>query len=110
MRPSPWLVAALMISAFSSTALAAPKGSWDGTWRGAWGGSRPTSITIANERVVSYEYGGASTPVSASKVTANRVTYGDNGTVVVLTRESSTLATATLHTPQGDASAKLTKQ
>ena len=87
-----WLVAALLFSSFSSSALAAPKSTWDGIWSGAWGGSRPTSVTIANEQVVSYEYGGASTPVSASTVTASLITYGDKGTVVTIRKTGKTTA------------------
>ena len=109
-QPFRWLLTALMISAFSPVALAASMSSWDGTWSGAWGGSRPTSITIVHNRVVSYEYGGASTPVLASKVTARRVTYGRDGVIVTLTRKSRSTAFAALHSSQGDATALLTRQ
>ena len=71
---------------FTSSLAAAPRSSWDGTWSGAWGGREPTSITIAGSRVVSYEYGGATTPVASSVVTPSRVTYGDNGVTVILTK------------------------
>jgi hypothetical protein len=59
---------------------------------------------------MSYEYGGASTPVSASANTKGVITYGDNGVLVTMTRKSSKTAFATLHTSQGDATAKLTRQ
>jgi hypothetical protein len=95
---------------FASSLQAAPKSSWDGTWSGSWGGRDPTSITIAGNRVVSYEYQGVSTPVATSKVTAKRVTYRGKGTTVRLTRTSNTTALATLHSAQGDATAELTKQ
>ena len=95
---------------FASSLEAAPKSFWDGKWSGAWGGREATSINIEGNRVVSYEYGGATTPVNRSVVTPNRVTYGDNGVTVVLTRTSATTASATLHTPQGDGAAVLTKQ
>jgi hypothetical protein len=110
MRRSHWLVGALIVSSLSSAAWAEPRGGWDGTWSGAWGGQRPTSITIMHGRVVSYEFGGVSTPVSRSKVTATFVTYGDNGTVVTLTRKGETVAFATLHSSMGDATAQLRKQ
>ena len=64
---------------FASSLQAAPKSSWDGTWSGSWGGRDPTSITIAGNRVVSYEYQGASTPVAKSKVTSKRVIYEATG-------------------------------
>jgi len=90
---------------------AAAKGSsWEGTWRGAWGGKEATAVTIAGNRVVSYEYQGATTPVSASHVTPTRITYGDNGVTVTLTRTSKTTASATLHSSQGGATAELTRQ
>jgi hypothetical protein len=89
---------------------AASKSSWDGTWSGLWGGQRPTSITIVGNKVVSFEYQGISTPVAASTVTTDSVTYGDNGNVVTLTRKSKTTAFATIHSPQGDATADMTRQ
>ncbi len=97
---------------FASPLQAAPKSSWDGTWSGAWGGQKEnaTSINIAGKRVVSFEYGGASTPVVHSVVTPKKVTYGDNGTVVTLTRTGKSTASATLHTAQGDATATLTRR
>src|ERR1700733_7893485 len=90
----------------------APKshGSWDGTWSGAWGGNQPTTITIVGTRVVSYTYQGASTPVTKSTVTANRVTYEGTGSTVTMTRTGKNTATATLHSQQGDGTAQLTRQ
>jgi hypothetical protein len=88
---------------------AAPKGSWDGTWRGAWGGQNPTSITIVKKKVVSYEYQGVSTPVVKSRVMVSKVVYEDKGTIVTLTRTGAKTANATLHSQQGDATAKMTK-
>lgn len=92
--------------------MAAPKTGWDGTWGGAWGGkaTEATSVTLNGDKVVSYTYQGASTPVATSTVTAKSVTYGDNGTVVVLTKTSRNTAFATLHTIQGDATAQLRKE
>ena len=95
---------------FSSSLQAAPKGSWDGTWSGLWGGRDSTSITIARNRVVSYEYQGASTPVAMSKVTPKRVIYKSGGVTVTLTKAAKTTAHATLHSSQGDATAELTRQ
>jgi hypothetical protein len=109
-RPFRWLLVAVMVTAFSPAALAASKTGWDGTWSGSWGGSAPTSVTIVKKRVVSYEYQGVSTPVATSKVTPTKVTYGDDGTTVTLTRTSKTTAFAKLHGPRGNATAKLTKE
>jgi hypothetical protein len=108
-RSPRWFTAALILSSLSSTALAG-QDTWDGTWCGAWGGSRPTSITIANERVLSYEYGGSSTPVSISKVTESSVTYTNNGIVVTLIKTGKTTASAKIHSPMGDATAELKRQ
>jgi hypothetical protein len=88
----------------------APTSAWTGTWSGAWGGKDPTSIKIAGKRVVSYEYQGASTPATKSKVTPKRVIYISNGITVTLTRTGRTTAFATLHSSQGDATAALTRQ
>ncbi len=95
---------------FASSLQAAPKISWNGTWSGSWGGRDPTSITIARNRVVSYEYQGVSTPVAKSKMTPKRITYISNGTTVTLAKTGKTTAFATLHSSQGDATAELTRQ
>jgi hypothetical protein len=90
---------------------AAPKRSWDGTWSGKWGDqdAQATSVTIVHNKVVSYSYQGVSSPVAASKVTPTTVTYGDQGVTVVLKRTGDNTASASLHSPQGDATAELTR-
>jgi len=112
MRPSRWLLVAVTIAAFSSTALAASRTGWDGTWSGAWGGkaSEATSVTIANNKVVSYQYQGATHPVASSKVTPTNIIYDDQGVTVTLIKKSETTASAALHSDQGDATAELTRQ
>jgi len=94
----------------ASAAQAAPKNAWDGTWSGAWGGREPTSITVADKRVVSYEYMGVSHPVADSKVTPTKIVYEDQGVTVTLIKTSNTSASAALHSGQGDATAELTRQ
>ena len=94
----------------ASSLQAAPKTSWDGTWSGAWGGGQPCSVTIAGNRVISYEYQGASTPVTKSRVTPKTVTYEGTGATVTLTRTGAKTALAKLHSQQGDATAQLTRQ
>ena len=91
---------------------AAPKRSWDGVWSGLWGGSasQATSITIVNNRVVSYQYQGASNPVAASNVTPTTITYEDRGVSIVIKRTGDATATASLHSSQGDATAQLTRR
>jgi len=86
-------------------------GSWEGTWSGAWGGKEPTSVTIAANKVVSYQYQGSSFPVAKSKVTPTKIVYsGDEGVTVTLTRTGEKTANAALHSDQGDATAELTRQ
>jgi hypothetical protein len=111
-RASFWISLAVMITAFSSAALAASKTGWDGTWSGAWGGkaSEATSVTVADNKVVSYEYQGASHPVANSNVTATKITYEDQGNSVTLTKTAETIAHATLHSDQGDATAELARK
>lgn len=86
--------------------------SWDGTWSGNWGGEdwQATSITIANNHVVSFEYHGVSTPISESTVTPTTVSYEHNGVTVTLTRTSATTAMASLHSWMGETTARLTRQ
>lgn len=100
-----WIALAATIAALPVAAIAASKSGWDGTWSGAWGGSEATSITIENNKVVSFEYQGATTPVTNGRVTPNKVVYGDNGVTVTLTNIGNASAYATIHSPQGDASA-----
>jgi hypothetical protein len=95
---------------WASSAQAGPTSSWDGTWSGAWGGREPRVITIADRRVVSYEYQSQSHPVKNSKVTPTKITFEDNRVIVTLTKTSNTTALATLHSEQGDATAELTRQ
>src|SRR5579863_7963934 len=85
------------------------RGSWDGHWAGAWGGSDPCAVNIKGGRVVSFEYGGQTTPVASSKVTATRVVYGEKDVVVTLTRTGPKTAHATLKSSQGNATAELTR-
>jgi hypothetical protein len=109
-HPSRWLLAAVMIAAFSSSALAAS--GWDGTWSGAWGGKaeQSTSVTVSGKRVVSYSYQGVSHQVTSGSVTASKITYEDQGNSVTLTKTGEKTAHATLHTQQGDdAAADLTR-
>jgi hypothetical protein len=89
---------------------AAKGGSWNGTWAGAWGGRDATTITISGNRVVSYTYGGSSTPVSGSRVTAKTVNYTDNGNSVVMVKTGANTANAKLHSSQGDGEAAMTRQ
>jgi hypothetical protein len=110
-RPFRWLLAAVMITAFSSSAFAAS--GWDGTWSGAWGGKaeQATSVTVSGKRVVSYSYQGVSHPVASSNVTATKITNEDQGNSVTLTKTGEKTADATLHSQQGDdATADLTRQ
>jgi hypothetical protein len=109
-RLSLWLSAAVMITAFSSSAFAAS--GWDGTWSGAWGGKaeQATEITVAGKKVVSYSYQGVSHPVTSSSVTATKITYEDQGNSVTLTKTGESTAHAKLHTGSNDADAELTRK
>lgn len=102
------LIAAAMIAALSPAAMAAPKTGWDGTWGGK--ATETTSVTVAANKVVSYTYQGASTPVATSTVTLKSLTYGDDCTVVTLTKTGRKTTFAALHTMQGDATAQLTRE
>ena len=111
-RPSSLLLAAALVAAFSSSAMAVSRRGWDGTWSGLWGGkaTETTSVTVAGDRVLSYTYQGVSHPVASSNVTARKITYEDQGNTVTLIRKSETTAFAALHSSQGDATAVLTRR
>ena len=85
---------------------------WDGTWSGNWGGqeSEATSVTIVNNNVVSFEYRGASTPVSASVVTPTTVSYEHDQVSVTMTRTGPATAMASLHSAMGEATTQLTRR
>ncbi len=86
-------------------------GSWDGRWAGAWGGNDPTAVIVKGNRVVAYEYGGSSTAVSSSRVSARSIVYnGDGGVVVSITRTGANTAHATIKSSQGNGTADLTRQ
>jgi hypothetical protein len=106
------LLAAVPFSLFfASSSQAAPKSAWDGTWSGSWGGQAATSVTIAGNRVVRYEYKGAPAPVGKSKVTPTTVTFGPKDFTVTITKTGDTTASAQYHSAvNGDAAADLTKQ
>ena len=106
-----------MKSAFTTLAalalLTAPThaaSSWDGRWAGAWGGNDPTAVIIKGNRVVAYEYGGATNPVQHSKATGNRIVYGEADIVVTLTRTGPNTARATIKSGQGSGTAELTRK
>jgi hypothetical protein len=109
-RRSRWLLAAVMITAFSSSACAAS--GWDGTWSGAWGGKpeQTTTVTVSGKQVVSFSYQGVSHPVASSTVTAKKITYEDQGNSVTLTKTGEKSAHATLHSQSNDATAELKLQ
>ena len=90
----------------------AGKFSWDGTWSGNWGGqaSQAASVTIVNNKVVSFQYNGASTPVSASRVTPTTASYEHNGVSIAMTRTGAATAMASLHSSMGDATARFTRR
>ncbi len=113
------VLAALPLSfAFAKSSQAKPKHkhghhSWDGKWSGNWGGqeSESTSIMIVNNKVVSYDYRGVTTPVSApSTATPTTFSYEVNGVAISLTRTGAKTATASLRSSMGEATAQLTRQ
>jgi hypothetical protein len=113
------VLAALPLSFFvASYAQANPKHkhrhhSWDGNWSGNWGGqaSEATSIRIVNNKVVSYDYRGATTPVSVPSIaTPKTFSYEVNGVSISLTRTGAKTATASLRSSMGDGTAELTRQ
>jgi hypothetical protein len=85
-------------------------GGWDGRWAGAWGGKDATAVIVKGGQVVAYEYGGATNPVSSSRVTPRRIVYGENDIVVTLTRTGVNSAHATIKSGQGNGTAELVRQ
>jgi hypothetical protein len=89
----------------------AKMGSWDGRWAGAWGGRDATAINVRGGRVVSYEYGGQTSPVQSSRVTVSRIAYSTpDGVTVTMTRTGANSAHATLKSGQGNGVAELVRQ
>ena len=89
----------------------AATGSWDGRWAGAWGGNDPTAIIVKGGRVVAYEYGGSTNPVSSSRVSARTISYSVSSDIsVTMTRTGANTAHAAIKTAQGAGTAELTRQ
>ena len=99
-----------LILAMAGPAGAAHVDSWDGRWTGAWGGYNATAVVVADGRVVSYEYGGQTKPVTKSRVTPQQIIYEGLNSVVTMTRTGPNTAHATIHTFMGDGTAELERR
>jgi hypothetical protein len=100
---------ALLIPTAASQA--ASNGSWDGTWAGLLHNMSPISITIAQDKVVSYTVKGTPFDIQYSKVTPTGVSFGDRDHYYMkITKTSDTTASAVVHGRLGYGSASLTKQ
>jgi hypothetical protein len=87
--------------------------SWDGTWTGLMGrlNPAPISVTIAQNKVVSYTVRGAPFDIQYSRITPATVSFGDRDHYSVrLTRTGDKSASARAHGRIGYGFTSLTKQ
>jgi hypothetical protein len=100
---------ALLIPA--AAAAAAANGSWDGAWTGMLHNMSPITVTIAQDKVVSYAVKGVPFDIQYSKVTPKVVSFGDRDHYFMkITRTGDTTASAVVHGRLGYGSASLVKQ
>jgi hypothetical protein len=99
---------ALVVSAQAPRA--AEDMSWDGAWTGSLGRVSAISVTIANNKVVSYFFRGAPIKIVYDKITPAKVSFGDpDHYKMTLTRISGAAASAIYRGRTGEAMATLTK-
>lgn len=114
MRTIRWLALvvmpfALLASAQASRSATLPT-TWDGVWAGSLGHVSPISVTIANNKVVSYLFRGAPLKVVYNKITPARVSFGDpDHYKMTIVKTSDTAASARYSGRRGYATAVLTK-
>jgi hypothetical protein len=90
---------------------ATPNGSWDGAWAGMLHNMSPITVTIAQDKVVSYAVKGVPFDIQYSKVTPKVVSFGDRDHYFMkITRTGDTTASAVVHGRLGYGSASLIKQ
>ena len=94
-----------------AAAAAAANGSWDGAWTGMLHNMSPITITIAQDKVVSYAVKGVPFDIQYSKVTPTVVSFGDRDHYFMkITRTGDATASALVHGRLGYGSASLVKQ
>ncbi|HXW19883.1 MAG TPA: hypothetical protein VEK35_05210 [Roseiarcus sp.] len=107
------LLVALLTTPLQGVAYAERQSSWDGVWTGAVGkiDPSPISISIANDKVVSYTIGGAPLDIEYSRVTPTSISFGDHDHYFMkLKRTSDTTASGRVHGRIGYGLVSLTKQ
>jgi hypothetical protein len=106
-------VALLATPLLQGVAYAESQSSWDGVWTGAVGriDPSPISISIANDKVVSYTVGGAPFDIQYSRVTPTSVSFGDHDHYFMKLRKTSdATASGRVHGRIGTGLVSLTKQ
>jgi hypothetical protein len=80
-----------MLLLLGQAARAGTQWSWDGTWTGAVGRIEPSpiSISIVQDKVVSYTLGGAPFDIQYSRVTPTSVSFGDRDHYFMKLRKTS---------------------
>jgi len=88
--------------------------TWDGTWTGSLqnraGLSSPISITIANDKVVSFLLRGAVFDVQYTKMTSDGVSFGDRDNYSVRLERTDNRISATLRGRNGSEMALLARR
>jgi hypothetical protein len=105
-----FLLIAILLVVCAQAPRAAENTSWDGAWTGSLGRVSAISVTIANNKVVSYFFRGAPIKIVYDKITPAKVSFGDpDHYKMTLTRMSDAVASAIYRGRTGEATATLTK-
>ena len=85
--------------------------AWDGTWTGLWGGTDETSITIVDNKVVSYSFKGTTQPVATESAADKQIKFGTKLFSITITRLDDKTAQARFSSDaMGQTTADLTRQ
>jgi hypothetical protein len=102
-------VALALLSAAEPSA-AMDKASWDGVWIGSLGNVSKISVTIANDKVVTYSFRGAPVKIVYAKVAPTKVSFGDpNHYAMTLLKTGDATASAGYNGRRGASTAALTR-
>jgi hypothetical protein len=105
------LVSAGLVTSFTAVSSGADNSGWNGVWAGELGTHSKVSLTVVNDRVKNYQYGGAPVQVSYNKVAGTTLSFGDHDNYnITLKLVGAGVANGTYHGRHGFVAVSLKKQ
>jgi hypothetical protein len=105
------LLALVPLALLASAGAAFGASAWDGTWSGLWGGTDEASITIVDNKVVSYSFKGTTQPVETESATDKQIKFGTKLFSITITRLADRTGQARFSSnTMGQTTADLTRQ